>query len=59
MLTERSVGKIILSICRVLDYSHKNGLIHRDLRPENILMDKGDGYESLKVGGFHLKSVKL
>jgi serine/threonine-protein kinase len=30
--------KIIEQVCSALDYAHRNGIIHRDLRPSNIIV---------------------
>ena len=32
--------EICLQICKALAYAHKNGVVHRDIKPGNILVDK-------------------
>jgi len=38
---ERSV-QIALKICQVLAYIHERGVVHLDLKPENIIVDRND-----------------
>jgi len=36
---EQKIG-VVLNLLKALDYAHKNGVIHRDVKPSNILIDK-------------------
>ncbi len=38
---ERAV-RIVLNVCNALAYIQNHGIVHRDLRPENILVDVQD-----------------
>ncbi len=46
---DRSV-KIALSICVVLDYVEGHGVVHRDLRPENIMIGANDAVKVINFG---------
>lgn len=39
ILSTHKVVEIILSVCSALNYSHKRGVIHRDIKPPNIMID--------------------
>ena len=38
--------RIIIKICEALDYAHKQGIVHRDVKPANIIITK-DGVPKL------------
>src|SRR5437016_8960336 len=38
-LTPEEAARVILQICRALEAAHGEGVIHRDLKPQNIMMD--------------------
>ena len=44
---QKNANFYITKICLALNYLHKRGIIYRDLKPENLLLDH-QGY--LKVG---------
>jgi len=38
-LSPEEAAKIVLQICRALEAAHAEGVIHRDLKPQNIMLD--------------------
>lgn len=41
-MSENSVRNILVSILPVLDYVHRKGIVHRDIKPDNIIIRSGD-----------------
>jgi WD40 repeat protein len=42
--------RIVVEICRGLDYAHKRGVIHRDVKPANIRVLPGGGLKIMDFG---------
>lgn len=45
----RKIG-ICLQICKALAYAHKNGVIHRDIKPGNVIVDRDFNVKVLDFG---------
>lgn len=53
-LTESSAVQITIRILSALQHAHSNGIIHRDIKPQNILM-QSDGH--VKVSDFGIARI--
>ncbi|NWX02947.1 MOK kinase, partial [Caloenas nicobarica] len=47
-LSEKKIKNYMYQLCKSLDYIHRNGIFHRDVKPENILIK----HNTLKLGDF-------
>lgn len=55
---ERSIT-IARQVCLALDAAHRNGIIHRDIKPDNIVIEKNSGQgELVKVLDFGIAKLK-
>jgi serine/threonine protein kinase len=48
--------QIFLKICAAVEYLHSQGLLHRDLHPNNVLVG-GEGYSEVKLTDFGLATI--
>jgi len=49
---------IVRQVCSAVEAAHRSGVIHRDLKPDNILIEKVTNYERVKVGDFGIAKLK-
>ncbi|MBX9567658.1 MAG: serine/threonine protein kinase [Candidatus Obscuribacterales bacterium] len=49
--------ELMMQVGSALDYAHRNQVIHRDLKPGNIMVNKSDGKEQAKIVDFGLAKV--
>ena len=38
-IEEREAAQLLISVARALHFAHRNGVVHRDMKPANILLD--------------------
>ena len=59
VLTAPRALPIAMQICRALSAAHAKGVVHRDMKPENIFLQRtGDGEEIVKIVDFGIAQLK-
>jgi eukaryotic-like serine/threonine-protein kinase len=41
-LSDREIGEIGADLCEALDHAHARGVVHRDIKPQNVLVSNDD-----------------
>ncbi len=41
-LPPREAAALLIPVCRAIAYAHRSGVLHRDMKPSNILLDRSD-----------------
>lgn len=49
-LPPRRAMEIIADVCAALDFSHKNGIVHRDMKPANIMLNRQGAVKVMDFG---------
>ncbi len=42
LLAPREAAVLLIPVCRAIAYAHRSGVLHRDMKPSNILLDRED-----------------
>ncbi|CDW77289.1 protein kinase [Stylonychia lemnae] len=53
-LPEEKIKSIMYQVISALAFCHKQGFFHRDMKPENLLMNSVNGQEQVKLADFGL-----
>jgi serine/threonine protein kinase len=51
VLSDREIGEIGADLCEALDHAHSRSVVHRDIKPQNVLVT-GDGEPRAKLMDF-------
>jgi serine/threonine protein kinase len=49
--TPEETVRLATPILKALDYAHRQGIVHRDIKPDNILIDKKRAVRSWSISG--------
>ncbi|RMI34123.1 Stk1 family PASTA domain-containing Ser/Thr kinase [Nocardia stercoris] len=49
-LPPRRAMEVVADVCAALDFSHKNGIVHRDMKPANIMINRQGAVKVMDFG---------
>lgn len=49
-MAPRRAMEIIADVCAALDFSHRNGIVHRDMKPANIMINRAGAVKVMDFG---------
>jgi serine/threonine protein kinase len=51
-LSDREIGEVGADLCEALDHAHSRGVVHRDIKPQNVQVMETDGEPHAKLMDF-------
>jgi serine/threonine-protein kinase len=58
-LNYRIIASIVMQVCSALEYAHKMGIIHRDVKPANIMVMENFKVKVMDFGIAHFESSSM
>ncbi|NLU84704.1 Stk1 family PASTA domain-containing Ser/Thr kinase [Rhodococcus sp. HNM0569] len=49
-LAPRRAMEVVSDVCAALDFSHRNGIVHRDVKPANVMITRGGAVKVMDFG---------
>ncbi len=49
-MAPRKAMEVVADVCAALDFSHRNGIVHRDMKPANIMINRAGAVKVMDFG---------